>query len=149
MRKVNFKTLIATSLIMLALMVVGIGRGQAQNSMGSGGTGIYSFPAKVTFVGATQAENILNAHITILQNYVVTLPVASPAWYTTQRSIMYYRTILAGVIDGKAVNQSVMGGINLFLTDLFATASYTEKLNLRQESIGMLSTVNVPNNNTY
>ena len=64
MRKVNFKTLIATSLIMLALMVVGIGRGQAQNSMGSGGTGIYSFPAKVTFVGATQAENILNAHIT-------------------------------------------------------------------------------------
>ena len=149
MRKANFKTLFAALLVVFTFLLAGMGTVQAQNSVSSGPTGgLYGFPAKVTFVGSTQAQSIVTAHLDAIKAYMVTLPVWSPAYNTAYRATVYYRSVLDGLKGGKNVGNSIMDGVGMFLTDYFSAASYAEKLGLRQESIGLLSTANVPSPNT-
>lgn len=148
MRKANLKTLLVASLALFAFLMVGVGKGQAQGSLSTGGTGIYAYPGKVTFVGSSEAEAILTSHVEALKAYVNSLPQGSPAYNVGYRASVYYRAILQSVQGGKNVGDSIMDGIGMFLTDYFTGASFSEKQGLRQESIGLLSTANVPNPNT-
>lgn len=147
MRKANFKTLLAATLVVFAFLL-GANRVQAQ-SVSTGATGgLYAYPAKVTFVSASEAEDILTVHVDALKAYVNSLPQGSPAYLVGYRASVYYRAILQSVQGGKNVPDAVVDGLGMFLTEYFNGASYSEKLGLRQEAIGMLSTANVPNNNT-
>lgn len=149
MRKANFKTLFAATLVVFALLA-GVQGGQAQTSISSvagAGDVLYS-PPKVTFVSSSQAEAILTAHIEGLKNYILSLPQGSPAYNVAYRASVYYRAILQSVQAGKNVRDAFMDGIAMFFTPYFNGASYSEKLGLRQESLGMLTGPFVPNNST-
>lgn len=148
MRKANFKTLLAATLVVLTFLLAGVGSVQAQTSVSTGATGLYSFPSKVTFVSSSEADAILTAQVEALRDYVATLPVGSPAYNVAYRASVFYRAILQSVQAGKNVPDAVMDGVSMFLTDYFTGSSFAEKQGLRNEAIGMLSTANVPNPNT-
>ena len=150
MRKANFKTLLAATLVVLTFLLAGVGRVEAQASLSTGaGVGpLYAYPYHVTFVGSSQAESILTVQVQALQDYVATLPQGSPAYNVAYRASVFYRKILQSVRGGKNVPDAIMDGISMFLTNYFIGASFAEKQGLRNEAIGMLSTANVPNPNT-
>ncbi len=150
MRKANFKTLLAATLVVLTFLLAGVGSVEAQSlstGVGSGG-GLYAYPAKTTFVSSSEADAILSAQVEALRDYVATLPVGSPAYNVAYRASVFYRAILQSVQNGKNVPDSIMDGVSMFLTSYFTGSSFAEKQGLRNEAIGMLSTANVPNPNT-
>jgi len=149
MRKANFKTFLAGLLVAFAFLLAGVQSSYAQSTLSSKANGIYAPLGKFAFVSSTEAEGILESHISALASFVQTLTPGTPAYNQTQRAIIYHRAILEGVVTGKNVEQSIYTAINLFSTPLFQGATQTEKLNLRNESINMLKTTLVPNGNTF
>jgi hypothetical protein len=149
MRKANFKTLLAGLMVAFAFLLAGVQSGYAQSSLSTKATGVYAPLGKYTFVSSTEAEAVLTSQTDALAAFVQTLTPGTPAYNQTQRAIMYYRTILTGVVTGKNVDQAIFDGIRMFSTPPFAGASQTEKMNLRNEAINMLKTTPAPNNNTF
>jgi hypothetical protein len=138
MRKANFKTLLVSALVMIAIMLVG-GKVGAQTALSTKAGGpLFEYPAKTSFVSSTEAEQILIAHVEALKAYISGLPQGSPAYNTTYRASVYYRAVLQSVQNGKSVANAIVDGCALFVSEYFNGASYSEKLGLRQESIGML-----------
>lgn len=139
MKKVSFKTLLATAMVMIAMMLAG-GKvsAQATTSAVQGGSLLFEYPAKTLFVSPSEAENILIAHVEALKTYVSGLPQGSPAYEVGYRASVYYRTILLSVQNGKSVPDAIVDGCAMFVSAYFTGAPYSEKLGLRQESIGML-----------
>lgn len=138
MKKANFRFLFASILVAVAMLFAVVERGSAQNMLTAASTHeLYGTP-KAVFMGATEAEGVLNGHLNSLAVLIGGMPQGSPAWQVTQRSMIYYRTILLGIMNGKDVADAFMDGVRLFSTPLFSGSSYSEKLNLRQESINLL-----------
>lgn len=139
MKKANFRFLFATILVAVAMLFAVVEKGSAQNALSTASSHELYGTSKAVFLGATEAEDVLNGQLNSLAVLISGMPQGSPAWYVTQRAMIYYRTILMGIMNGKDVDDAFMDGVRLFTAPLFNGTSYAEKLNLRQESVNLLS----------
>lgn len=146
MRKGNFLTILSAGLLVLVFLLASAEYGQAQSNITSAASPkeLFGTP-KGHFVDATEAEAILSAHVLALKAYLETLPQGSPAYLVTYRASAFYRTIWYSIKDGNKVLDALMDGFVVFNSTYFEGASYTEKLNLREEAIDMLSAPYAPN----
>lgn len=135
MRKANFKTLVIAGLAAFALLILGAGRAGAQSGLADN---FYNAP-QGTYVSSAQAEAILLDHITYLQSFVQTLTPGSPAFKATVRALGFYRQVYSSVDAGKQIPESIASGTHLFATLPYGQATKTERTNLKQEVINMLS----------
>jgi len=124
--------------------------GQAQSNISTTASPkeLYGAP-KGFFVSPAEAEVILSSHVAGIKTMLENLTPGSPAYQVAYRASAYYRTIWYSVQAGTEVREAIMAGSAVFSSLYFDGASYTEKLNLRQESISMLSGPAIPDPGTH
>jgi len=150
MRKANFLTILSAIMLVFVFLLGSAEYGQAQSNVSSTATPkeLYGAP-KGYFVSASEAEALLSAHVLSLKVYMESLPPGSQAYQVAYRASAFYRTIWYSIKDGNEVPAAIMAGAGVFGSVYFDGASYTEKLNLRQAAISMLSGPASPNSTTH
>lgn len=134
MKKVNFKKVLLTLVAVFSLMVFGVEQAEAQ-AINEFSTGLYD-PAPGTFLGSSEAQDILVNTITSLKNGVTP---GTPAYTAAQKVGLYYNGIYQELLAGKSVSVAIGVGLaSLNDTNGFGSLSRYDLKQLRDGAIVLL-----------
>lgn len=135
MKKVNFKKVLVALVAVFALMFVGVEKAEAQTVTTSG----FTNSGAVTFLGVSEAQDVLMTTMTTLKNDAILLVPGSPASVAISKVVIYYQGIYDELGYGKDVPTAINQGIySLNDGNGFGQLPSSEYMELRLGAIDLL-----------
>ena len=135
MKKVNFKKVLVALVAVFALMFVGVEKAEAQTVTTSG----FTNSGAITFLGSSDAQDVLINTVTDLKNDAALLVPGSPAYKAISKVVYYYEGIRMELVYGKDVPTAINQGITaLNDSNGFGELPGSELMDLRHGAIDLL-----------